>query len=44
MICKFLILGCILSRMIGNNIKNGSICNEVNGSYLINRNIIVSVS
>ena len=44
MICKSLILGCISSRMIGNNTKNGSTCNGVNGSYSSNRNITVSAS
>lgn len=44
MICKSLTLGCISSRMIGNNTKNGSTCNGVNGSYSSNRNITVSAS
>lgn len=37
--------GCISSRMIGNNTRNGSTCSGVNGSngYSSNRNITVAI-
>lgn len=40
---KYGLKGCISSRMIGNNTKNGSTCNGVNGSYSSNRNITVAI-